>query len=265
MSAVYFLEVLLFLVIGKYIFDYLFYPRVSLEEEILAHNNAALAASFSGFLGGLGLMLKATVSLSLPALLYISLGIGLLLFSLKVLDIIFLPKVDLRKEILQNYNLAAGIIEGSFGITSGLVLYGALCGEELPLKETLLEVSIYWTLGQILAIIAGIILCMVLKLDFQKEIKRQNTAVAIAVGGVFIAAGNVVRYAISGPTLPSFFTDIKFTFIDFALAFGIFILAVLIFDFLLFKKFKFSDELKEPNLSVGIMLALLAIVLSLIW
>ena len=64
---------------------------------------------------------------------------------------------------------------------------------------------------------------------------------AIAVGGVFIAAGNVVRYAISGPTLPSFFTDIEFTLIDFVLAFSIFILAVLIFDFLLFKKFKVSD------------------------
>jgi len=256
------------LVIGKIVFDHIIYRGISLEEEILGKNNNALATSFSGFIVGLGFILGESAdpfSFILYSMGYIVFSLILLVISLKILDLIFLQKLNIKEEILINKNLAVGLIEGSFGISVGLVIYGALSGDNYYNKEiisTSLETLLFYFIGQIFFILSGIILSFILKIDFQQELKKGNTAAAIAFGGTFISISNVVRYTISGESLQSLILDIWNTCLYFVFAILVFLIFILVFDYIIFRKFKFSDELKEPNLSVGIMLAGLSLVIS---
>jgi len=98
--------------------------------------------------------------------------------------------------------------------------------------------------------------------DLQQELKQDNKAVGISFAGLFIAISFVIKDAISGPVQISLLYDIKMTFIDYIVSIIMMVVLFYIFDLILFRKFSFKAELKEPNVGAGIILAGIFIVSS---
>jgi uncharacterized membrane protein YjfL (UPF0719 family) len=102
--------------------------------------------------------------------------------------------VDLLGEILEQRNVAAGIVVAGFHIAGALLILGALADEGGPLPA-----AVFWLYGQILLTLAAAVFLRVAHEDLRAEIRRGNRAVALSLAGVLVAMGNVLRLAISGP------------------------------------------------------------------
>ncbi len=253
---------------GKLIFDRIYYRRISIEKELLEKNNSSLSFSFTGFLLSLSIALFEGTDPAYPVYINAISGTAILIFILlftRLFDWIFLRKIDLPTEIIERRNRSAGIIEGGFFLSMGIIAAGALSGEyEKSIKWSLIDSAFYCALGIFLLFCVSILFSKILKIDLQQEVKRDNMAAGTAFSGVFIAISLVIASAISGPSKGSFVYDLKLTLFDFSFSFLIMIFLFYIFDLLLFRKFSLSEELKEPNLSAGIMIAGIALFSSIL-
>ncbi len=256
------------LIVGKIVFDRLYYKQVSIEIELLSKNNIALAFSFSGFM--LGLFSALFVSMDLTYPLYINGLTGIIIMVLillftRIFDWIFLKKIDLPTEIIDNKNISSGIIEGSFFFSMGLIISGGFSGEKVTSwLQMYLESIVYCIIGVILLYISSKILSYILKIHMQEELLNKNSAVGASFGGIFISNAIVIKEAISGPVQINIFYDIKITLLDWIFSLFLMILLFFIFDIVLFKKFSFKAELKEPNIGAGIMIGIIFISSALI-
>jgi len=246
--------------IGKLAYDHIMFRGVSLEEETMGENNGAMAVSFSGFITGLGVALSSVVDPGLP--LYVNMMAGavaifLVLFTTKVFDWVFLLKIDLAREITRKRNKAAGTIEGAFALSTGFIVSGAFSGEASAQSVVALygETLLYCLAGTVFAFLSTLVLSFFLGLSLQDEARKGNTAVAVAFGGLFVAVANIVRHVISGPSVGTIINDLVVTLEEFLLGLGLMMVFFIVFDYAVFRRFKFSDELKEPNLSVGFIMA----------
>ncbi len=254
--------------VGKFVFDHIYYKNVSLEEELLQKNNKALAFSFTGFFIGFVFAIYEALDPGYP--IYINAITGfllmfLILFFTKLFDWIFLKRIDLAEEIIDNNNLAAGMVEGAFFFGMGLILSGAFSGPgSAKILDVYGESIIFSCIGIVFLFFASFLLSKVLKVDLQEETKKGNIAVGGAFAGLFIAISSVVRIAISGPMGESFLNDLKLTLIDFIFSLILMVIFFFLFDLILFRKFSLSKELKEPNPGAGIMVAGIFIISSIL-
>jgi len=254
------------ILVGKFVFDKIYYKKISLEIELLSNNNAALAFSFTGFIRGFSVALLYAIDPIYP--IYLngitgSLIMVLVLLFTRIFDWIFLKRIDLPTEIIDKKNIASGIVEGSFFLSMGIIIAGGFSGESEIFNGLIyLESILYCVIGILLLFISSIILSKVLQVDLQQELKQDNKAVGISFAGLFIAISFVIKDAISGPVQISLLYDIKMTFIDYIVSIIMMVVLFYIFDLILFRKFSFKAELKEPNVGAGIILAGIFIVSS---
>jgi len=154
----------------------------------------------------------------------------------------------MQKEIIEDENPGAGIIEGAHHIANGLILYGAMSGE-----GSLITALAFWAIGQVVLVIAGIIYNKITPFDIHKEIERDNVAVSVAVAGVLVAIGNIIRFGIEG-SFESWQTNL--TQLGITLVYGFILLPVIRFfvDRLLLPGEKITDELvhqERPNVGAA--------------
>ena len=253
---------------GKFIFDRVYYKRVSLETELLEKNNVAIALSFTGFF--IGFVFSIYEGLDPRYAIYINAITGFLLMFLillftKLFDWIFLKEIDLSQEIVDSKNISAGLIEGSFFLGMGLILSGAFSGPpEMSIIKVYAESIMFLIIGIILLFIASLLLSAILKINLQEEVKKNNIAVGAAFAGLFIGISSVVKISISGPGSGSFLTDLKLSFIDFVFSIVLMLIFFFLFDLILFRKFSLSKELKEPNPGAGVMVGGIFIISSIL-
>ncbi len=124
-----------------------------------------------------------------------------------------------------------------------------MSGEEGSLVLSL----VFWALGQVALILIGVVYNLTTSFDLHAEIEKDNVAVGVAFAGLLIAAGNIVRLAITG-TFESWARDLAEFGIYFAM--GIVLLPLIRFatDKLLVPGVRLNDEIvgqATPNVGAG--------------
>lgn len=199
-GLVYLAATFVLFVVGKFVYR-LVRRRFSLSEELFERDNFALALAMTGYY--LGLVLALTGVLTGPSagltndlidlLIYGSLAVVLLNLSIFINDRVILHSFSNEKEILTDQNAGTGVIEGANSVAVGLIIAGALSGQ-----GSLLTALVFWLVGQLALIVAGLVYERVLPYDLHAEIERDNVAVGVAFAGLLIGLGNLTRVAIAG-------------------------------------------------------------------
>lgn len=199
-GLVYLAATFVLLVVGKAVYR-LVHRRFSLREGLFKHDNFALALTMTGYY--LGLVLALTGILVGPSAglvndlidlsIYGGLAILLLNLSIFINDRVILRGFSNEKEILQDQNAGTGVIEGANSVAVGLIIAGALSGQ-----GSLLTALVFWLVGQLALIAAGLVYERVLPYNLHGEIERDNVAVGVAFAGLLIGLGNLIRVSVAG-------------------------------------------------------------------
>lgn len=199
-GLVYLAATFVLFVVGKFVYR-LVHRRFSLREELFERDNFALALAVTGYYFGLvfaltGVLIGPSAGLVndlIDVSIYGSLAIVLLNLSIFINDRVILRGFSNEKEILTDQNAGTGVIEGANSVAVGLIIAGALSGQ-----GSLLTALVFWLVGQLALILAGLVYERVLPYNLHGEIERNNVAVGVAFAGLLIGLGNLIRMAVAG-------------------------------------------------------------------
>jgi len=214
------LAVIVLLIIARAVYRLLL--GQSLSETLIGSDNKAAAVALSGFL--LGVINVVIPILSGPSHSFwadvkgvLAYGIGGIL-AMTVAGLIFeqysrATGVPLREQTRAG-NLAAGIVDGAIYLSSSHIAAGALTGDGGAIGPTI----VFWAAGVVALIVLTHLFRLLTTYDDAQLIKDGNVAAGLAAGGLIVAIGMMVGYAVSGS-----FTGYGESFRDF----GLMLLAVL--------------------------------------
>ena len=187
--------------IGKIIYQ-LIHRSINVDDELVEKDNLAFSFANVGYYIGLVLVILGVYASSdgishitedlIDVAIYGLLSIILLNLSVIISDKLILRKFSLKKEIIEDQNAGAGIIEGSFCVANGLILYGVMAGNE----DSFLEIMILWAIAQVVFMLVGFVYNLITPYDVLKHIEKDNVAVGVGFSGAVIAIANLVRYGI---------------------------------------------------------------------
>jgi len=221
LSFVYLLEGFLLLVIAKSLYLKL-YRRVDLNTELFGNNNTALAVSLCGYLLAICIALGGAISGPESGILsdlvqiaiYGAITIIVMLVAGYLCEKVLLPGFDNTKEIVVDKNLGTASVEFGVHIANALVLLSIIQSQ-----GTWYSALIFWGLAQVVFIVAAKIYEILTPYSIHDELERDNTAVGVALAGVFIGLGNIVSISVNGnfigwkEDLTTFFLNILFGFL----------------------------------------------------
>jgi uncharacterized membrane protein YjfL (UPF0719 family) len=256
-ALIYLVGVFFIFFVGKWVYDKL-NRKFALREELLEKDNFALSLAVTGYYLGMifalgGILMGPSAGLVddlIDILFYGLISIILLNLSNVINNKVILYKFDNVKEIIKDRNAGTGIIEAANHIAIGLIIYGAISGE----GGDLITAAVFWILGQIFLILAGLIYNWITPFDIHEQIENDNVAVGVAFAGMLIALGNIIRIGASGDFVS---WQVNLTqFLGFVI-FGLILLPVirLITDKILLPGARLTDELasqENPNVGAGV-------------
>ena len=258
-SGIFLLACLVLLWIAKLSFR-LFFPGVKPDHELVEKDNAAYAAVLAGYMLGLLFAILGILSSDGDSDIWTELAytgaygaVVILLLPLSALihDKIILRKISLKNEIVEEQNLAAGIIKGANLVASGVILFGVLLVDaEHPWMALL-----FWGVAQVFVFAITLFYDLITPFKVSEQIKRGNVALALAVAGLQIAFAILVQWGIQvehsewPSTLLSILIDV-----------GIGVLMLPVIRFILDRIFlpsrNLTDEIvrqKKPNVGAGLL------------
>jgi len=246
--------VIAWVVLSKFTFDFIFYNRVKVEQEIFAKKNRSLALSYAGFLTALSFTLYMTFVYEsfIRELFNLFFLTSFMFLGVYVFDLLFLRKIDLKEEILKN-NLSAGTVQGFYFVAIGLIISGAYWRKENLILSVFYS-SIYLFLGMVFLYISTLLISRVLSLDFQEEVKKNNLSASLVLGSLTVAVSLVIFNSISGEFLGNIFLDIFTTLFYFLISQILMVILYLLFEYVIFRKVLLSAEIIENNLSASLTL-----------
>lgn len=244
--------------LGQLAYQKLF-RRMDLNLELFVRDNPAVAIALVGYNFGIILALAGVLDKEgetwLDQLLFLaSYGAGVILLMLVgawVGDRLILRRCDCAREIVEEQNVGAASAEAGVHIANGLVLSAALGGQ----SGTWMVGLVCWAVGLSVLVLVSALYPRVVHYNVFREIcKRNNPATGVALAGLLIATGNVVRVAFT----PEFqnWTE-SFTQYFVVLGFCLLALALIrwLADLVLVPGVKISDEIVNqsiPNLGAGL-------------
>jgi uncharacterized membrane protein YjfL (UPF0719 family) len=259
--AIYLSSALALLYIGKVVFR-LLHPRLNINNELVESDNFAFSIAYTGYFAGLLMAIGSAIYGESNGLLtdledmaiYGLLAIVLLNLSSIIIDRITLRQFSIWKEIIEDRNAGMGIIEGANYFASGLIIFGAITGESADLAFGLFTALAYWTLGQLLIILATAIYDKAMPYSLHDEIEKDNNAAGLAFAGLIIAVANLIRHGLMGD-----FAAWDETLIEVAYESGIGLVVLpiirMLVDKILVPGRKLSDEIaaqEKPNVGAGL-------------
>ncbi len=256
-GVIYLAAVFVLFLVGKIVYDKL-HPSFELRQELFERDNFALSLAVVGYYLGLvvalgGVLAGEGFGLSsdlFDIFFFGSAAIVLINLSGFINDKLVLSKFDNRKEIIEDRNAGTGAVEGGSHIANGLIVAGALNGEDVDL----VVMVVFWALGQLALILAGMVYNRLTSFDLHDEIERDNVAVGVAFSGLLIAIGNLVGLSVSGDFV-SWETDLINFAVFLVMALILLPLVRTITDKLLAPGVRLSDELvqEHPNVGAGVL------------
>lgn len=247
--------------IGKMAYQ-LFHPRVKVAYELVENDNLAFAFAHVGYFIGLLLAIGSVMLGESEGLVNDLMGIGiygllsivLLNLSLIINDKIILSNFDLKKEIFDDKNVGTGIVEGANAIATGLVVMGAITGEGYGELGPIVNVLVYWILGQVILFVTSKIYNLMTSYDVHDHIERGNIAVAVGYSGAIIAIGNLINNALAHD-FDSWMITIQDVGFNVIVGFAFLPIARFLTDKILLPGQKLTDEIvnqEDPNVGAAI-------------
>lgn len=206
-SIPYFGVLVLFLFLGKLLFDKT--TDYKIDEELTTKDNPAFGTLMALFFVGLaialgGLVFGASMD-PLPDLInfaiYGSLTLVLMRVSILINDKYILGNFCVHKEITQDKNVGTAFVVGGSCIATGFMINGAMSGESDNLLRGILDLGVYFAVGQVLLILAGVVFQKITSYDVHHVIEHDdNAAAGLSFGGFLAAVGIITKTALSGAT-----------------------------------------------------------------
>ena len=247
--------------IGKMAYQ-LFHPRVKVAYELVENDNLAFAFAHVGYFIGLLLAIGSVMLGESEGLVNDLMGIGiygllsivLLNLSLIINDKIILSNFDLKREIFDDKNVGTGIVEGTNAIATGLVVMGAITGEGYGDSGPIVNVLVYWILGQVILFVTSKIYNLMTSYDVHDHIEKGNIAVAVGYSGAIMAIGNLINNALAHD-FDSWMVTIQDVGFNVIVGFAFLPIARFLTDKILLPGQKLTDEIinqEDPNVGAAI-------------
>lgn len=244
--------------VGQWLYQKWF-RRMDLNLELFVRDNPAVATALVGYYLGISIALGGVLGQTFTdwqeqvftLVTYGMLAVGLMLVGSWVGDRFILSCFDCARETQEEQNLGAASVEAGTHIANGLILSTALGGE----SGTWLVGVVCWIMGMSVLVLTTVIYPRVAQYNVFEEIqKRNNPATGVALAGLLIATGNVVRAAFTPD-----FEGWVISFSQYALTLGVCLIALIFIrwlaDLVLVPGVKISDEIvhqETPNLGAGL-------------
>ncbi|MBD3183097.1 DUF350 domain-containing protein [Candidatus Poribacteria bacterium] len=237
--------------IGKLIFD--LFTRYKIDEEVTGKNNAAVGIALTGYYIGLAVAIAGVLSgpgsdtLGRDLLmigLYSVVAIVLLNISAFINDKLILYSFNNNKELVDDRNAGTGSTMAGSYLATGLIINAVVSGEASGAWwQDLLPCLIYFVLGQVVLIIAGLWYQFITKYDIHQVIREDdNVAAGIGFGGFMFAVGYIVRAAMMGGSI-SWAVDIVSFALYVVIVFILLAVGQFVTDKIFLPKAKISDEI----------------------
>lgn len=245
--------------LGQLAYQKLFRRQMELNLELFVRDNPAVAIALVGYYLGIVLALAGVLDKLgetwQDQLLYLlSYGAGVIVLMLVgawVGDRLILRRCDTAREVQEEQNVGAAAAEAGIHIANGLILSAAMGGQ----SGTWIVGLVCWLMGLIVLVVVSYLYPKVANYNVFREIcKRNNPAAGVALSGLLIATGNVVRIAFT----PEFTTwGQSLSLYGLILGFSLLALAAIrwLADLVLVPGVKISDEIVHqaiPNLGAGL-------------
>lgn len=244
--------------LGQLAYQKLF-RRMELNLELFVRDNPAVAIALVGYYFGIvialaGVLDKTGANWQERSLNLASYGAGVIVFMLVgawVGDRLIMRRCDGAREILAEQNVGAGVVEAGIHIANGLVLSTALGGQ----GGTYAVGIVCWIVGLAVLVLVSSLYPRVAHYNVFREIcKRNNPAAGVALAGLLVGTGNIVRIAF----VPEFETWQQ-SLPQYGLVLGLSLIALAVIrwiaDWTLAPGVKISDEIVNqaiPNLGAGL-------------
>ena len=255
-AAIFIIVFFIFFFIGKVIND-LLHREYKLNFELVEKDNAALALAVVGYYFGLVLAIGGTIAGPSAGLvedlydlvIYGILSIILLNISWFLCDKLILYKFRVSEELIRDHNQGTGVVSAGISVASGFIIYGAVSGE----GGSIWTVLVFWALGQVLLILAGLVYELITPYNIHEEIEKDNVAAGVSFAGALVSIGVIIGLAGEGD-FTAWSTDLP-VYIGFAVL-GLILLPIirLLTDKVLLPTVKLSDEIsaqEKPNVGAA--------------
>ena len=255
-AAIFIIVFFIFFFIGKVIND-LLHREYKLNFELVEKDNAALALAVVGYYFGLVLAIGGTIAGPSAGLvedlydlvIYGILSIILLNISWFLCDKLILYKFRVSEELIRDHNQGTGVVSAGISVASGFIIYGAVSGE----GGSIWTVLVFWALGQVLLILAGLVYELITPYNIHEEIEKDNVAAGVSFAGALVSIGVIIGLAGEGD-FTAWSIDLP-VYIGFAVL-GLILLPIirLLTDKVLLPTVKLSDEIsaqEKPNVGAA--------------
>ena len=255
-AAIFIIAFFIFFLIGKVIND-LLHREYKLNFELVEKDNAALALAVVGYYFGLVLAIGGTIAGPSAGLvedlydlvIYGILSIILLNISWFLCDKLILYKFRVSEELIRDHNQGTGVVSAGISVASGFIIYGAVSGE----GGGIWTVLVFWALGQVLLILAGLVYELITPYNVHEEIEKDNVAAGVSFAGALVSIGVIIGLAGEGD-FTAWSIDLP-VYIGFAVL-GLVLLPIirLLTDKVLLPTVKLSDEIsaqEKPNVGAA--------------
>jgi uncharacterized membrane protein YjfL (UPF0719 family) len=255
-AAIFIIVFFIFFFIGKVVND-LLHREYKLNFELVEKDNAALALAVVGYYFGLVLAIGGTIAGPSVGLvedlydlaIYGILSIILLNISWFLCDKLILYKFRVSEELIRDHNQGTGVVSAGISVASGFIIYGAVSGE----GGSIWTVLVFWALGQVLLILAGLVYERITPYNIHEEIEKDNVAAGVSFAGALVSIGIIIGLAGEGD-FTAWSIDLP-VYIGFAVL-GLILLPIirLLTDKVLLPTVKLSDEIaaqEKPNVGAA--------------
>ncbi len=181
---------------------------------------------------------------------------GFMFSSRFINDFIMLSNINNDEECIKVFqqpdgkevvgNTAVGMVEAGMYIATGFILNGSLSGAGGTFFQGIASAILFFIMGQITLLIFGFLYELTTPFNVRNEIKNNNLAAGIGLGGLLMALGIILMSSVSGP-----FTGWTNDLAGFGIYafFGIVMLLIsrLVIDRLLLPTTNIATEVKEDR------------------
>lgn len=206
-SVPYFAALIMLLFVGKWLFDRT--TKYNIDDELTHNDNPAFGIVLAAFFVGLAIALTGTLygvggdpaTDFIGIAIYGVLTLILVRLSIVVNDKLILHKFCVHKEITKDKNCGTAFVVGGSCIATGFMISGALTGESITPVRGVIDLLIYFAIGQALLILGGVIFQTITSYDVHEVIEHDdNTAAGLSFGGFLVAIGIITKVSLSGAT-----------------------------------------------------------------
>jgi uncharacterized membrane protein YjfL (UPF0719 family) len=263
------LEVLLITFLAKKVDDWRT-TKFDDDREIADAGNLAVGIRRAGlYLGGMiamaGVLSGTSKGLVIDLLGILGFGMAAYaaLFAARyVCHALILSGIDDDEECLKG-NVAVGIVQLGIFIATGVLLNGALSGDDSDLWRGAQSFVLFFVLGQVVFLALAFAFQRLVPFDDRLELRRGNRSVAAELAGMFVAIAIILRSSLAGPA-QGLWADVLGFLVSALLGSIVLFLFQLLIRRVFLHRADLARCLREDNLALALTLQALTIAFAIV-